>query len=432
MRVRGKGTIGHEYTRPIYLNASSNTPISREANMAGQRALRAQLHPWSKPREAALEPSAILRSVRSRFAALVHAPRGADDVAIMDSTAAACTMAAHNAVRTGALGRGRRVIVLEGQMASNVMCWQWAAEVSGATVDVVPRPKVLAGTSARAGDERGWTEAVLARMGDDVGVVAVSPCLWSDGTVVRLAEVGKAARAAGALFVVDATQAAGVVPIDVRELQPDLLCASVQKWLCGPHGVCLAYVAAKNCAGEGARPQNAWTALVEHDRNRVGADDAATWDEVEGVMTERGYPTALVTTASRLDRAGHRLTLMMPMLAASLRQIVNDWRVPAIEAALRPLTDRIAEGAARLGYWVAPREQRCAHIVGIRCSTTQRQAGLTERAAAAAAAAAGVSVSLRVGSIRVSPYLYNTAEDCDALLEALRTAAEASNGRAKL
>jgi cysteine desulfurase family protein len=56
------------------------------------------------------------------------------------------------------------------------------------------------------------------------------------GTVQPVAEVGAAVRERGALFLVDAAQTAGVVPIDVQAMHIDLLAFPGHKSLMGPTG----------------------------------------------------------------------------------------------------------------------------------------------------------------------------------------------------
>src|SRR5262249_26304330 len=56
------------------------------------------------------------------------------------------------------------------------------------------------------------------------------------GTVQPVAEVGRIARERGLLFLVDAAQTAGVVPIDVQALGIDLLAFPGHKSLLGPTG----------------------------------------------------------------------------------------------------------------------------------------------------------------------------------------------------
>ncbi|HJG38023.1 aminotransferase class V-fold PLP-dependent enzyme [Enorma phocaeensis] len=62
------------------------------------------------------------------------------------------------------------------------------------------------------------------------------------GNMVDIARVGKIAHAAGAVFVVDASQTAGAFPIDVQELGVDVLCFTGHKSMLGPQGTGGMYV----------------------------------------------------------------------------------------------------------------------------------------------------------------------------------------------
>src|SRR5437667_7326506 len=62
------------------------------------------------------------------------------------------------------------------------------------------------------------------------------------GTVQPIAEVGRIARERGLLFLVDAAQTAGVVPIDVQAMHIDLLAFPGHKSLLGPTGTGALYV----------------------------------------------------------------------------------------------------------------------------------------------------------------------------------------------
>ena len=62
------------------------------------------------------------------------------------------------------------------------------------------------------------------------------------GTIQPVAEVGAVCRARGILFLVDAAQTAGVVPIDVQAMNIDLLALPGHKCLFGPTGIGVLYV----------------------------------------------------------------------------------------------------------------------------------------------------------------------------------------------
>ena len=62
------------------------------------------------------------------------------------------------------------------------------------------------------------------------------------GNMIDIARVGAAAREKGLLFVVDASQTAGVIPIDVQEMNIDVLCFTGHKSLLGPQGTGGLYV----------------------------------------------------------------------------------------------------------------------------------------------------------------------------------------------
>ncbi len=62
------------------------------------------------------------------------------------------------------------------------------------------------------------------------------------GALNDIASVGRLCRERGIIFLVDASQTAGVVPIDVEEMNIDLLAASGHKGLFGPQGTGFLYV----------------------------------------------------------------------------------------------------------------------------------------------------------------------------------------------
>jgi L-cysteine/cystine lyase len=75
-------------------------------------------------------------------------------------------------------------------------------------------------------------------VGPDTRLVACSHVSWASGRVADVA----ALQASGAPVLLDAAQALGAVPVDVKALGCDFYAASGQKWLCGPEGSGCLYV----------------------------------------------------------------------------------------------------------------------------------------------------------------------------------------------
>jgi selenocysteine lyase/cysteine desulfurase len=94
-------------------------------------------------------------------------------------------------------------------------------------------------------DERGCvdTDELLALIDDRTGIVALSHVEYKTGQTYDLKLICAKAHQHGARVVVDATQSAGQVPIDVADSKVDALIAGGYKWNCGPFGAAVMYVA---------------------------------------------------------------------------------------------------------------------------------------------------------------------------------------------
>jgi len=89
----------------------------------------------------------------------------------------------------------------------------------------------------------GLAAAVAALAGPRTRLVALSHVSWSTGALLDVAGAARAARAAGALSLVDGAQAVGVIPVDARALGADAYAFPAHKWLLGPEGLGALWVA---------------------------------------------------------------------------------------------------------------------------------------------------------------------------------------------
>lgn len=99
-------------------------------------------------------------------------------------------------------------------------------------------------TGCKSGRARGLldTEALYSTIRSGVKAVICTHASNLTGNVLDIREIGRRCREAGAVFIVDASQTAGVIPISMKEDFIDILCFTGHKGLMGPQGtggICL-------------------------------------------------------------------------------------------------------------------------------------------------------------------------------------------------
>ncbi|MDQ1710364.1 MAG: hypothetical protein QOG49_1749 [Frankiaceae bacterium] len=360
-----------------YLNCSYMAPQLRSVTEAGLAAVRAKAQPWSI---AAVDFFTQVEQLRAEFAALIGADT--DGIALVPSVSYGIATAAANLP----IPEGSTIVTMAEEFPSNVYAWRQAAAASGA--------EVLTASPEPHGD---WTPTVLANITERTAIVAVPHCHWTDGSMVDLVAVGAAARAVGAALVVDASQSLGAAPLDLAAVRPDFLVAVGYKWLLGPYSLGYLYV---DQARRGGTPlEHNWIA-------RLGSEDFTRLVD---------YVDEFQPGARRFDVGERSNFVLVPMALAAIRQIAS-WTVPAIAATISDLTERIARDARQCGYFAPARRHpmKSPHMLGLRAESGVPP-GLAARLAAER-----VHVSVRGDSIRVSPHVYNTDDDVDRLIAALR------------
>jgi cysteine desulfurase/selenocysteine lyase len=93
-------------------------------------------------------------------------------------------------------------------------------------------------------DEKGYInpDDIKKAIRKNTKMVIVNHCSNVIGTIQPIAEIGKICKEAGVLFIVDTTQSAGTVPIDMQAMGIDVVVFTGHKCLLGPTGIGGSYV----------------------------------------------------------------------------------------------------------------------------------------------------------------------------------------------
>ena len=222
-------------------------------------------------------------------------------------------------------------------------------------------------------------------------VVAVSWVAFHNGFVFPIEEIGRFCRERGILFVLDAIQGLGALPLDVGEAQVDVLAADGHKWQLGPEGCTIFFVS--ESARERVPPAFAGWWNIRHERGYLDYS-------LDFHLSARRYEPGTLPTA---NLAG--LSAAMDLLSEIGAETIRD-RILETNAVLK-------RGLIAHGWTIASPEPVASGIL----------AAVPPAADAGAMAkrleARGIIVAPREGAVRFSPHAYNDLAEVTRILEAI-------------
>jgi kynureninase len=316
-----------------------------------------------------------VRAVADLLADLLGAPAGS---VVVHQNVATLTGMVFSALDLS--GTRNRIVLSDAEWPSHRYLADQHASL-GAEVVVVPTDGVGVDTGR-----------LLDAIDDRTALVIASHVLFRTGFIQDVEEIAERARDAGALSLIDGYHAAGHLPVDVPAIGCDFYTGGSVKWLCGGPGV--GYLAIRPDMHERLRPRAVgWLGHATpfaFEPAWKPADDASAW--------LGGTPAVPAIYAAR---EGYR--------------IIAEVGPERIRATSMPLTARLVEGALERGLTVRtpldPDRRAGAVTIDLGDGTDEVARQLV---------AGGIIVDHRPGAgIRVGPHFYNTAQECDALLDAL-------------
>jgi len=236
-------------------------------------------------------------------------------------------------------------------------------------------------------DPQRWADAV----DDRTALIATSHVFFTTGAIQDLPTLAAIAHDAGALFLVDAYQSAGQLPVNAPATGADVLITGPLKWLLGGPGLAYTWV----------RPELIPT-LTPTMAGWWGAEDQFDFDI---------HHLAFKDDARRFELGTPALHTVHTALGG--QEIIDEIGVPAIRTRNRDLTERLIGGARSAGFELRVADDPDARSAIVMIAMDDPKAAVEHLADA------GIIVDARPGYVRVSPHFYNTEAEVDRVVEEL-------------
>ena len=362
-----------------YLNLAGQSPMPKVAVRAVHAAIELKKFPHRMPDTAFFD---VPSRLRASIAKLIGAQP--EDIAL---TSGAST--GMSAVAYGLNWRaGDEILTAIREFPLQYSTWKPMEAREGVKLNIVsPRGRYLT------------ADDVIAALTPKTRLVSISLVRFDNGVMLDAARIAAACHAQGALLLLDASQGCGAVPIDVGAIGVDFLVSAGYKFLLGPFGTGFFWAKPEHVANMRPGPFY-WMAAKGVDHNF----ESMNFADPKPAPSGRRWDVA--ETANYLNHAA---------LDASVEFVLQ-----AGPETVREHNHNLIE----LLYSRLPKD-RCvptspldpAHRGPYGCFAArapEKTAALYDRLRKE-----NIIVSLREGSIRVSPYLYNTERDIDRLISVI-------------
>ncbi len=363
-----------------YLNAAYVHPMSKGSFYAigaylKERMINGQTPPYSMDENR--------KEALNLFAKLINA--GTDEIAWVPST-----MVGENCIVNGLSlpGTKERVVTDAYHFSGSLYFYNELAK-QGLDLHVIP-PR----------DNGISYDDLEAAITPGTKLVAISLVSAFNGFRHDLKKVCEIAHAKNALVFADIIQAAGAVPIDVKESGVDFCSCATYKWLMGDFGAGFLYVRKDR--------------LPLLKRSQIGYRQEAAFVSHVYPFDEPG--NRMFETESRKDTGGHfevgtLANEAIPALRHSLDYLQNTG-VAKIEQYRKPMLDLLQQKLPAMGFIPLTPLDSSSPIVSF--AFKDAYVNLKPKIDAA-----GINIQLYKNRIRISPSVYNDREDIQQLLKAL-------------
>jgi selenocysteine lyase/cysteine desulfurase len=361
-----------------YMNAANVCPASRPVMDRHLELLRDfHANPSFQNRE---KYAAIEDRVRDKFAALLHVT--AREISLVRNTSEGSNIV----VQGLDLKPGDEIVITAHNHPSNNDSWKVRAKRDGLAVKEagVPAPAKSAGQ---------LVDSIAAVVTPRTRVVAITHVTNTAGLKYPAREIGELARARGAWFHLDGAQSFGAMDVDLRAIGCDSYSTSMHKWPMGPLEAGLLYVRAE-------RQKELWPSIV-----------TAGWsDRLEGARKFEVFGQRDDPRLASLDAAADFMTMIgMKRIEERLQQITSAMKRAFAESSkleLRTnLEPELSHGVVKVGL----KHGRVKEAYDTLWNRHRLSIAMT--------------ASGDTSGLRFSPHVYNTMDQVDRAVAAVREVA---------
>ncbi|MCH8966391.1 MAG: aminotransferase class V-fold PLP-dependent enzyme [Planctomycetes bacterium] len=355
-----------------FMNHAASAPLGRRAADAARRYLEHA------------ESNAYLRGgffrqvehIRAIVASLINA--NPDEIAFTKSTSEGLSFVANGLTWQS----GDNVVIAKTEFPANVYPWQ-ALRSLGVQVRMVLEE-----------DGRIPLQRLIEAIDSRTRLVSISAIQFASGFRTDLATLGEHCQSKGVFLCVDAMQAFGAFPLNVKSMNIDFLAAGAHKWLCAPEGTGVLYVR-KELQGYLRPTTIGWLSMKE--------------------PFAFGKPNfEFADSARRYEAGSYNLAGIFAIGAAV--ELALEIGIERISQRLLHLTDRLTVQLREKGYRIVssrtPTDSSAIVSFISDVHDHQQIQHHLEREHR-------IVIAVRCGRLRASPHMYNSDREIDQLAECL-------------
>ena len=277
-----------------------------------------------------------------------------------------------------------KILILKDQFPSNVYPWMELVRNNMGIIEKID-----------SCNEKSITEKLIDRINEQVIAVAIPNIRWTDGYVLDLERISIACKNYDVKLILDLTQSAGAMEIDLGKIKPDFAIIANYKWMLGPYSTGFMYVSDNFI--EGIPLEETW----------IGRKNSEDFSKLTVYQSEYNFDSI------RFDMGQRANFTLMPGVMASLEQL-HDWGIKNIENTLYENNKIICKGLNELGFDILEENKRAPHFISAKLPCLDGNLVIKKLKMN------NIFISERSGYLRITPHLWNNEQDFLKLLECLK------------